>query len=321
MLRMKLSLILMGVGFALCAMATAQNKNSGSIVYADNRVIRVMNLGTGRTKSFSAIDFLRGGVSVSDTGVIAQLQDRAREDAVLIYLTKLDGTFIREFKYTQKLSFPVGGARISRDGKAVAFSLGSLLDNGERGDRVVTCETMGEHRCVYFDNLRDPAWLPDNRFVAINYGRQLYISNGPVNFANPSQSRVDVIGPGNLDRASIAATSPNGKYVVFSSKAGVPRVYALNLQSGRVKTLTSDGIGQYTPLISNDGQFLYYIQQCCQKSPTGAGGVATGGRLHRIPFRPDITTSTPYLKNVVRDAEDSPLDPDDQYGVTSQVLR
>jgi Tol biopolymer transport system component len=321
MLKVKLGLALLCVGLAWGAMATAQNKNLGSIVYADNRVIRVMNLGTGRTKSFSSIDFREGGVSVSETGVIAQLQDRDREDTVLIYLTKLDGTFIREFTYPAKLSFPLGGARISRDGKAVAFALGALLDSGERGDRVVTCETQGEHRCVYFDNLRDPAWLPDNRFVGINYGRQLYISNGPINFANPAQNRVDVIGPNTLDRASVAATSPNGKYVVFSSNAGVPRVYALNLQSGRVTTLTSDGIGQYTPLISNDGQFLYYIQQCCQRSPTLGGGVATSGHLHRIAFRPDITTPTPYLKNVVRDAEANPLDPDNQYGVTSQVLR
>jgi Tol biopolymer transport system component len=309
------------IGFSCHTAGAAQNGNSGSLVYLDNRVVRVMNLGTGRSKDFSAIPFIEGGVSVSETGVIAQLQRRDREDAVLIYLTKLDGTFIREFKYTEKYGFPVSGARISRDGRVVAFALATVLDNGERGDRVVTCEAQGANRCVYFDNLRDPAWLPDNRFVAINYGKQIYISNGPVNFANPAQSRVDVIGPNNLDRATRAETSRDGRYVVFSSRAGLPRVYTLNLQSGQVKTLTSDGIGQYTPLISNDGQFLYYTQQCCQKSPTGAGGVATGWRLHRIAFRPENTTATPYLKNVLRDVAGKPLAPDGQYGMTTQVLR
>ena len=314
--RFVLALALLG----LSTVSPAQNSPSGSVVWMDNSSIRVMNLASGTTTGFTAIPYTYRGVSVSDTGVVAQLQEREREDSVLVYLTKLDGTFIREFKYPEKNSFPVSSARISRDGQLVVFALRTLLANKTRGDRVVTCEIYTERDCVFFDNLRAPAWLPDNRFVAINEGKQFYISD-PINFQDPSQSDVRPIGPNTLDRATDAETSPDGRYVVFSSKAGVPRIYALNLQTGTVKTLTSDGIGQYTPHVSSDGRFLYYMQQCCQRTPSGSGGVATGGRLHRIPFRPEATTPTPYLKNVVYDNAKDPLDPDGQYGLTTQALR
>ena len=299
------------------AASTAQNTTSGSVVYMDNSSIRVTNLTNGKTKSFSAISYAVRGVSVSDTGVIAQLQERSRDDAVLVYLTKLDGTFIKEFTYAEKRSFPVSSARISRDGQLVVFALRTLFPNGQRGDRVVACEIFTERDCALYDNLRDPAWLPDNRFVAVNEGKQFYISD-PINFQDFSKNRVNPIGPDTLDRANLVNTSPDGRYAVFSSKAGVPRVYALNLQTGNLKAITEGGVGQHTPTVSPDGKFLYYMQPCCQRTPGLGGGVSTGWRLHRIPFRPETTTPTPYLQNVLRDSDGSPLDPDGQYGLTPQ---
>jgi dipeptidyl aminopeptidase/acylaminoacyl peptidase len=310
---------------------SAQNTTPGSLVYLDSaRIggkadygIHVMNLATGKTRIFGAIPYAKGGVSVSDTGVIAQLQEQSKTDTVLIHLSQLDGTYITDFTWTEKNSFPVSGARISRDGTLVAFALQTILGNEKRGDRVVACETQNNSqiRCVYFDNLRDPAWMPDNRLVGINYEKQIYISDGPVNVADPASNTVKPVGPNTLDRARTAETTPDGRFVIFSSKAGIPRVYALELQTGLVKTLTSDGIGQYDPLISSDGKSLYFVQSCCQKTPTGGGGVFTSGQVHRIALNTTATTATPYGKNYLQNAEGKSVGPSGQYGLTTQTLR
>jgi hypothetical protein len=311
---------------------SAQNSNAGSLVYFDitkingktDYGIHVMNLASGKTNIFAAVPYVEGGVSVSETGVIAQLQRQERTDTVMVYLSKLDGTYITDFTWTEKNSFPISGARISRDGTLVAFALKTILGNEKRGDRVVACETQNKTkiRCVYFDNLRDPAFLPDNRLVGINYEKQIYISDAPINVADPPSNNVTPVGPGTLDRAQNTATTADGKHVIFSSKAGIPRVYALNLQTGLVKTLTSDGIGQYNPVVSSDGKSLYYIQQCCQKAATGSG-VFTRGAVHRIPLNTNATTPTPYAKNFLNNAEGKSVGPSGitGYGVTSQSLR
>jgi Tol biopolymer transport system component len=309
---------------------SAQNANSGSLVYYDitkidgktDYGIHVMNLATGKTRIFAAVPYADGGVSVSETGVIAQLQRQERTDTVMVYLSTLDGSYITDFTWTEKNSFPISGARISRDGTLVTFALQTILGDGKRGDRVVACETQNKTqiRCVYFDNLRDPAWMPDNRLVGINYEKQIYISDGQVNVANPDRNTVKPVGPNNLDRAKTTETTPDGLHVIFSSKAGIPRVYALELQTGLVKTLTADGVGQYNPLVSSDGKSLYFIQSCCQKTPTGAGGVFTSGRVHRIPLNTNTTTPTPYAKNFLNNTEGKSVGPNGQYGLTTQTL-
>jgi hypothetical protein len=308
----------------------ANNAGTGSLVYSQitkingrpKYGIHVQNLATGKTRVFQAVDYIEGGVSVSNTGVIAQLQNQVDRDTVLIRWTKLDGTLIRELTYTEQYSFPKGGVRISRDGSVVAFTLNTILGNDKRGDRVVTCETKPTNRdCVYFDNLSDPSWLPDNRLVGINYGRQIYLSDTAINFANPASNNVTPVGPNNLDRAETAETTPDGRKVLFSNNSGVPRVYMLDLARGTVKQLTSAGIGQYRPVASPDGKALFFVQECCQKTPGSAGRTATRGAVHRIALNTEVTTATPYAQNYLRNDLGKAIGAAGRYGLTLQVLK
>jgi hypothetical protein len=296
---------------------------SGSLVYINVTTfngrprdgVHVLNLASGKTQVFQAMPYLEGGVSVSNTGVIAQLQEQSARDAVLIRLTRLDGTPVNEFLYTERYSFPKSGARISRDGSVVAFALRTLLEDGTRGDRVVTCETSFKKQCVYFNNLSDPAWLPDNRLVTINYGRQIYVSNTRINFDDPSSNDVTPLGSPTLVKAEDLDITPDGQHAVFSSQN---RIYALNLKTTVVSQLTSGGLGQFRPAISPNGKFLFYMQQCCQERP--GPGVATSLRVHGIALKINGVTETPYLKFVYRDAQGKPVKTDGQFGVTTRTL-
>jgi hypothetical protein len=298
---------------------------TGSLVYISTATfngrprdgVYVLNLATGKTRVFEAVRYLEGGVSASNTGLIAQLQEQSARDAVLIRLTRLDGSLVNEFVYTERYSFPKGGVRISKDGSVVAFALRSLLDDGKRGDRVVTCETSFKKSCVYFDNLSDPAWLPDNRLLTINYGRQVYVTNTRVDFDDPSSNKVTPIGSPTLLKAEDLDVTLDGQQAVFSSQN---RVYALNLKTTVVRQLTSGGLGQFRPMISPNGKVLFYLQQCCQERPGLGGSVATSLRVHGIGLKIDAVTETPYLKFVFRDAAGSPVKASGRYGVTINTL-
>jgi WD40-like Beta Propeller Repeat len=302
---------------------------SGSLVWNDNGNIYVMNLATKAQRSFAALDFsVDNAVSASLDGVIAQLADRGRDQAI-IRLTQLDGSLVHEFVYNEDTSFSVSGAIISPDSKAVAFAFntyipGAIGVNGirDRGDRTVVCETRvtPNPSCVFFNFIRDPAWTPDNKLIGLENGNQFYINNQVTNFANPASNQLLKVGPGNLDRAQGSSMSPDGKTIVFSRNTGVDKVYGLDVASGVVTPLTADGIGQYHPAVSPDGAYLAYRAQCCQTAPNSAGAVSTGSRLHAIPFKPGITTSTPYAVNFLTDAQGKSINVGRSYGITPKTL-
>jgi WD40-like Beta Propeller Repeat len=302
---------------------------SGSLVWNDNGVIYVMNLATKTQRSFTALDFsVDDAVSASRDGVIAQLADRGRDQAI-IRLTQLDGNLIHEFVYNEDASFSVSGAIISPDGKAVAFAFntyipGAIEPDGtrDRGDRTVVCETRvtPTPSCVFFNFIRDPEWTPDNRLIGLENGNQFYINNQVTNFANPASNLLVKVGPANLDRAQGSNMSPDGKTIVFSRNTGVDKVYGLDVASGVVTPLTADGIGQYHPAVSPDGAYLAYRAQCCQTTPGSGGSTFTGSRLHAIPFKPGATTSTPYAVNFLTDAQGKSINVGRSYGITPKTL-
>ncbi len=303
--------------------APAPATRSGSLVYRDLEQIVVMNASTLAERRFAALDFaVSDAVSVSRDGVIAQLADRDRDQAV-IRLTQLDGTAIQQFVYNEPLSFSVSGAVISPNGLHVAFAFNTFIDEtNARGDRTVVCETRVTDTplCIYHNFLRDPAWTPDNKLVGVEAGKQLYVANQTPNYANPPSNLLGAVGPGNLDRAEAPAVSPDGKTIVYSTAAGSGQVYGLDLASGRVTPLTSDGLGQFHPHVTPDGAFLLYRAQCCQTTPGAGGATATGPRLHAITFRPGVTTATPYAVNFLTDALGKSIGVGRNYGVTPKTL-
>jgi hypothetical protein len=268
---------------------------TGSIVREDNGVIYVTNAATGAETSFQAIPFNKGGVSVSKTGIIAHLQERElNPEGVVVRLTRLDGSIVREFTYAQNLSFVTnrGGARISPDGKWVAFAMNTDIGAAGRADRTYVCNTEGTLSCSFWDYNDDPGWTADNRLLAVDEnGTQIYRSNAVLS-TNPADNRLDAIGPSNLQGAQSPEGTPDGNGIVFSTGNALPRVFGLNLSSGAVTSLLSDGLSQDLPLAVADS--LLYLQPCCANRN---GGGTTAGILshtvHRIPLNLNTTVSSP----------------------------
>ncbi len=268
---------------------------TGSIVREDNGVIYVTNVATGVETKFETVPFNKGGVSVSKTGIVAHLQERDRNpEGVLIRLTRLDGTIVREFTYEQKLTFVNnrGGARISPDGKWVAFALNTDIGDAGRADRTYVCNTEGAISCSFWNYNNDPGWTADNRLLAVNEdGTQIYRSNAVLS-TDPLQNRLDPIGPSNLQGAQAPEGTPDNKGIVFSTGNALARVLGLNLTTGTVTTLLTDGLSQELPLAVETS--LLYLQPCCANRN---GGATTAGILshtiHRIPLNLSTTVNSP----------------------------
>jgi Tol biopolymer transport system component len=178
---------------------------AGSIVYEDIGRIYVVNVSTGAVFDYLALQYAKGGVSVSRDGTVAHLQEYfASPGGVIIRLTRLDGTLVREFNVLKDLSNinNNGGARISPDGKWVAFSINTNISaigqSSSRADRTYVCNTVGIVSCSFWNYNREPGWTADNRLLAVDEARtQIYRSNANLS-TDPSQNRLDPIGPGNL---------------------------------------------------------------------------------------------------------------------------
>jgi WD40-like Beta Propeller Repeat len=301
---------------------------SGSIVYEDNGTIYVVNVATGTVTDFAALQYTQGGVSVSRDGTVAHLQEYfADPGGVIIRLTRLDGTLVREFNVFKDLSNinNEGGARISPDGKWVAFSINTNISavgqSSSRADRVYVCNTVGTVLCTFWNNVRDPGWTADNRVLAVDGNRtQLYRSNANLS-TTPTQNRIDPIGPDNLEQAFAPEGTPDNNGIVFSTgSVGIARTFGLNLASGVVTRLFTGSVYQRLPLAVGDS--LLYQQGCCV-SRNGGGAGTLGSNLHRAPLNISITQDSPtnYTNepgNYLRSAR-GVLRTSERYGYTPAV--
>jgi hypothetical protein len=287
---------------------TTNNTNatkSGSIVYEDLaringklvRVVKVFNLSNKTETFFETDDFIFGGASVSKDGLIAQLFDRGRDEAI-IRINKLDGTLVKQFVYAEGFTFATSGARISPDGKLVAFAQHIQLEAGKSQERVYFCGTGENNDCYYYENLGDPEWLPDGRLLAVNIFEDrtrggLYATDAPLTVANATPTNINRIGPDALDNARDPVATPDGKTIILGMGT-LQNIYAIDIASKQVKQITKDGIEQYRPAVSEDNATLFYIQKCC---PTTVAADPTGSAIHAIPLNRSTTTSTPTSKN------------------------
>ncbi len=270
---------------------------TGSIVYEDNGRIYVVNVATGAKSDFAALQFVSGGVSVSRDGTVAHLQeDFGNPGGVFIRLTRLDGTLVREFGVQKDLSNinNNGGARISPDGKWVAFSINTDLGgNLGRADRTYVCPTVGNTLCSFWNYNREPGWTADNRLLAVDERRtQIYRSNANLS-TTPSQNRLDPIGPDNLQEAySPEGTADNNGVVFSQGSITLSRTFGLNIATGTVRQLLTGGVAQRLPLVV-DGNLLY-LQPCCANR--NGGGTTAGilsSSMHRLPLNLAGTLDSP----------------------------
>jgi hypothetical protein len=277
--------------------STMPQASTGSIVYEDNRRIYVVNVATGVAFDFLALQSNEGGVSVSSDGTVAHLQkDFGTPGGVFIRLNKLDGTLVREFNVQQEFTVlnNNGGARISPDGKWVAFSINTDLGaSAGRADRTYVCNTIGTLSCSFWNFNREPGWTADNRLLAVNEARtQIYRSNANLS-TDPSLNRLDPIGPDNLQDAYSPEGTADGNGVVFSQGSiSLSRTFGLNLTTGAVKQLFTGSIYQRLPLPV--GSSLLYLQGCCANRN---GGGTTAGLLsssvHLAPLDLNTTLDSP----------------------------
>jgi WD40-like Beta Propeller Repeat len=269
---------------------------SGSIVYENNGRIYVVNAATGVEFDYAALQFVQGGVSVSRDGTVAHLQEYFNAPGgVFIRLTKLDGTLVSEFRVEKDLTNinNNGGARISPDGKWVAFSINTDLGGtAGRADRTYLCSVLSNVPCNFWNFTREPGWTADNRLLAVDENRkQLYRSNA--NLVTANTNRLDPIGPNNLQEAYSPEGTADGNGVVFSQGSiSLSRSFGLNLTTGVVKQLFTGGVYQRLPLAV--GTNLLFLQGCCANR--NGGGTTAGilsSSVHRAPLNLNVTLDSP----------------------------
>jgi Tol biopolymer transport system component len=270
---------------------------SGSIVYEDNGRIYVVNVATGVVFDYLAMQYVEGGVSVSLDGTVAHLQeDFGTPGGVFVRLTRLDGSTVREFNIQKDLTNlnNNGGARISPDGKWVAFSINTDLGgNAGRADRTYVCSAIGTVLCTFWNFMREPGWTADNRLLAVNEARtQIFRSNANLS-TSPDLNRLDPIGPDNLQQAYSPEGTPDNSGIVFSTGSiGLSRVFGLDIATGAVKQLFTGSVYQRLPLAV--GSNLLFLQGCCANR--NGGGTTAGilsSSVHRAPLNLNVTLDSP----------------------------
>ena len=267
--------------------------SSGSIVYEGTRFIYVVNLATGVQTEITPLPSIKGGVSVSLDGTVAHLQeDFGNPGGVIIRLNRLNGTLVREFNVEKDFTNinNNGGARISPDGKWVAFSINTDLGgNAGRGDRTYACNTVGTVFCTFWDFRREPGWTADNRLLAVNQAQtQIYRTTASLT-NTPSQNILNPIGPGNLqEEYSPEGTADNNGVVFSQGSITLSRTYGLNIATGVVRQLMTGGLSQRLPLAV--GSNLLYQQPCCANS---SGSNSLRSNIHRIPLDINATIDSP----------------------------
>ena len=296
---------------------------AGSIVYQGIRFIYVVNVATGVQTEITPLPSIKGGVSVSLDGTVAHLQeDFGNPGGVIIRLNRLDGSLVREFNVEKDFTNinNNGGARISPDGKWVAFSINTDLGgNAGRGDRTYACNTVGTVFCTFWDFRREPGWTADNRLLAVNQAQtQIYRTTASLT-NTPAQNILNPIGPANLREAySPEGTADNNGVVFSQGSITLSRTYGLNVATGVVKQLMTGGLSQRLPVAV--GSSLLYQQPCCANN---AGADSLSSKIHRIPLNINATIDSPtgfvnQPGNVLRFAAGE-LRTNERYGYTPAV--
>jgi hypothetical protein len=174
-------------------------------------VIKAMNVATRSTAQFVLEQFNRDGPSVSLSGTIAYMTEDELNDAVTIHLHQLNGQFISRFTYTERLTIPASGAKISPDDRRVAFALNRNDPTRGREDAVYVCNASGAPNCNFSFNLRDPAWMGNDKLVAVTGNDRARIFT-----IEAATGRVAQVGGTSSERISNPAPTPDGQHIIFA---------------------------------------------------------------------------------------------------------
>jgi dipeptidyl aminopeptidase/acylaminoacyl peptidase len=257
--------------------------------------LTTLDLATRRVASVPlAIDEadIAGGVSTSSDGVVAFLtEDPADDDVVVVRTVGPDGQVRSTFRHEVDRSFPVSGARISPDGRRVAYGLyagtsdgavrRTYVSNVDGTERFSFDVTAPDVLTTATPNAAVPAWLPD--------GRLLVTAASGFLLSDPALERLTRVGPTTLANPDHPVVSPDGRTVLFDQERGAAgpastsrAVWALDLTTGAVRPLVRSLIDVYAAGISPDGQYLVLRDS----APFSAPGVGAFRRWYLliVPF-------------------------------------
>lgn len=159
------------------------------------------------------------------------------------------------------------------------------------GRRVAAVQTVdGATRVVLYDladgrimplTRRDPAvswslprWSPDGQRIAV--GRWAEGGDYDIVLLEPGDDGTATLRTLMQDQAIDAAPawSPDGRWILHSSdRSGIPNLYATEVETGRLRQVTSVLTGAFDPDVSPDGRWIYFVRFHTD-----------GFHLERIPF-------------------------------------
>jgi dipeptidyl aminopeptidase/acylaminoacyl peptidase len=259
--------------------------------------LTTLDLATRRVASVPlAIDEadIAGGVSTSSDGVVAFLSEAPTvDDAVVVRTVGPDGQPRSTFRHEVDRSFPVSGARISPDGRRVAYALNvgtsagavrrTYVSNVDGTERFFFDVTAPDVVTTATPSAAVPAWLPDGRLLVTTASGFL--------LSDAALERLTRVGPTTLANPDHPVVSPDGRTVVFDQERGASAadpastsraVWALDLTTGAVRPLVRSLIDVYAAGISPDGRYLVLRDS----APFSAPGVGAFRRWYLlvVPF-------------------------------------
>jgi TolB protein len=188
----------------------------------------------------------------------------------------------------QQRNLPIASPQWSADGKQIAYV---SYHNNRMGIFSVNVATGQRKLIAYFPGINSaPAWSPDGTKMAMALSKgggantNIYV----MNLSNKQLTRYTTFG-----NNTSPSWTPDGQSLIFNSnRGGSPQLYQINLQSHEVHRLTYQGVQNFDPVVTPDGQVVVYMHQAQAGGPiqlstynlaTGNSQVITQGRLDKSP--------------------------------------
>lgn len=236
-------------------------------------------------KVYQAITGVRGAASTR-LAYVTVLNQGTRNVKYQLIVADSDG--YNPQVLLQQPGNPIASPTWSPDGKQLAYV--SYLHN-RMIIYAITLATGARRVIASFTGMNSaPAWSPDGKSMA------MALSQG-----NGSETNIYIMNLKTkaLKKYTFEATntspswSADGKTIIFNSdRGGQPQIYQLDLASGKVTRLSFDGLKNYDPIYTPDGNQIIMMHQDSGSSPiqlavldlrTGSTNVITTGNLDKSP--------------------------------------
>jgi len=158
---------------------------------------------------------------------------------------------------------PIASPQWSPDGQQIAYV---SYQNNRMGIFTIRAATGQRKLLAYFPGMNSaPAWSPNGKQMAMALSRgrgantQIYV----MNIATGKLIQYTTFG-----NNTSPIWMPNGQSLIFNSnRSGRPQLYQLNLSTREVHRLTYDGVQNFDPAVTPNGNTLVFMHQESASSP------------------------------------------------------